>query len=177
MLKDELREKSKYLSYLLRHKPEEAKCTLDNEGYVDVKTLLENTDFTMELLDKLVEKDTRYAFSDDKTKIKAFHGHSKSFGINYKVDNDIPSVLYHGTSERNYELIKQSGMIKSMSRQNVHLSSSEEQAKLIGKRHGKPIVLFIDTKQMIKDGFVFFKSEDNVYLTSDMPIKYIIKVV
>jgi len=176
-MKDELREKSKYLSYLLRHKPEEAKCTLDNDGYVDVKTLLENTDFTMELLEELVEKDTRYALSHDKTKIKAFHGHSKRFGINYKVDNDTPPVLYHGTSVKNYELIKQTGMIKSMSRQNVHLSGSEEQAKLIGKRHGNPIVLFIDSERMLKDGFVFCKSEDNVYLTSDIPIKYIIKVV
>lgn len=62
-----------------------------------------------------------------------------------------------------------------MSRTKLHLSESEEKAKIIGARHGVPVVLKIDCNAMERDGFKFFKSEDGVYLSDDIPIKYILK--
>ena len=71
-----LEKDSKYLSYLLRHHPEEVGCKMDKYGWVDVNTLVKNSKLTLEKLHLIVSEDTRYEFSNDKSKIRAFHGHS-----------------------------------------------------------------------------------------------------
>ena len=48
---------------------------------------------------------------------------------------------------------------------NVHLSSDVETAINVGKRHGIPIVLRVDTYRMKKDGIKFFLSNNGVWLT------------
>lgn len=163
---------SVYLSYLLRHHPEEAGCKMDSQGYVDIDTLCKNTGFTLQILEQLVENNTRFGFNDDKTKIRAFHGHSVK-GIIYETTDNIPDELYHGTSIENYEKIMNSGYIKSQSRDKVHLSSTIEKAFDIGSRHGKPVVLVIDSKLLVEHKYKISHSVDNVYLTSDIPVKYI----
>lgn len=105
-------EDSKYLSYLLRHHPEEAGCDIDNHGWIDVETLIKNTKFTLEDLKQIVKKDTRYEFSEDKSKIRAFHGHSIP-GIICEEEVIPPDVLYHGTSINNKLKIFQSKFIKT----------------------------------------------------------------
>lgn len=169
MIKD-----SKALSYILRHHPEEFNCKIDEYGWVSVEELIKNTFFTLEYLKEIVEKETRYTFNEDFSKIRAFHGHSVK-GVIYTNEVIPPDVLYHGTSEENFEKIKNSGMIKGMSRVLVHLSETKEQARKIGSRHGKPVVLKLDCQKMIQDGIKFFKSEDGVFLTEDFSIKYIKK--
>lgn len=164
--------RSKELSYLLRHNPKFVNPLFDIYGWVDVNNLIENTSFSLEELKEIVEKDTRYEFNNDFSKIRAFHGHSVK-GIIYSNKEIPPKTLYHGTSIDNYEKIIKDGFIKGMSRVQVHLSESKENALNIGKRHGNPIVLIIDTNEMVKEGFTFFKSGDGVWLTNDIPIKYI----
>lgn len=166
---------SKRLSYFLRHHPEEAGCTIDKYGWVDIDTLCKNTNFTKEYLREIVDSDTRYTFSEDGKKIRAFHGHSVD-GIIYTNEVEPPNILYHGTSKDLYEKIKESGYIKGMSRVLVHLSDTKEKAKVIGERHGDPVLLQIDCSSMIDDGFKFYKSEDGVYLCEDIPLKYILKI-
>lgn len=166
---------SKRLSYFLRHHPEEAGCTIDKYGWVDIDTLCKNTNFTKEYLREIVDSDTRYTFSEDGKKIRAFHGHSVD-GIIYTNEVEPPNILYHGTSKDLYEKIKESGYIKGMSRVLVHLSDTKEKAKVIGERHGDPVLLQIDCLSMINDGFKFYKSEDGVYLCEDIPLKYILKI-
>lgn len=164
--------RSKYLSYLLRHHPEKVSCTIDKYGWVDVSTLIVHSDFDMAELSQIVSADTRYEFSADKTKIRAFHGHSVK-GVQYpEIAEDI-AVLYHGTSERNLAEILKSESILPMSRAQVHLSASVDDAIRIGARHGKPVVLEIDADEMQKDGYKFYKSKDNVYLVSEIPLKYV----
>ena len=175
-MNNKMKNDSKYLSYLLRHHPDEVGCDMDEFGWVDVNTLISNTKFTLEYLKEIVQEDTRYGFSDDGTKIRAFHGHSYR-EIVYEEDKNPPNELYHGTSLENYEKILNSGMIKCMNRAEVHLSSNEQKAKEVGSRHGKPIVLVIDCIAMKNDGFVFHKSEDDVYLTSNIDVKYIKKLI
>ena len=60
-----------------------------------------------------------------------------------------------------------------MSRQYVHLSQSEETALSVGKRHGKPIILYIMAKTMYDEGYKFYLSENNVWLVDNVPAKYI----
>ncbi|MEE0080732.1 MAG: RNA 2'-phosphotransferase [Catenibacterium mitsuokai] len=55
----------------------------------------------------------------------------------------------------------------------VHLSQDIETAMTVGSRHGKPYVFTIDTKQMYEDGYKFYLSENNIYLTKIIPTKYL----
>lgn len=172
----QLEKESKYLSYLLRHHPEEVGCEIDKFGWVDVSTLVKNSDFDMEQLSLIVSEDTRYEFSADNTKIRAFHGHSVK-GVEPYILIEPTSIIFHGTSQKNYEQIMQSGKIKGMSRNYVHLSYDETVAKAVGSRHGKPVILVIDAVQMVKDGYQFYDSGDNVVLIKEIPVNYIIDAI
>lgn len=43
----------------------------------------------------------------------------------------------------------------------------------VGGRHGKPVILAIDAKRMFADGFEFFVTGNDVWLTDFVPVKYI----
>ena len=168
---------SKYLSYLLRHHPEDANLNMDKNGWVAVNELLSNTKgkFTMELLEEIVNTDnkSRYAFNEDKTKIRANQGHSID-GIDLELEEMIPpEILYHGTATRFLNSIMKEG-IKSQTRNHVHLSKDLETAITVGLRHGDAVILKIDTKKMNEDGHKFYLSKNGVWLTNYIDTKYII---
>ena len=60
-----------------------------------------------------------------------------------------------------------------MSRLYVHLSSDMETAMKVGKRHGEPVVLKINSEEMCNDGIKFYLSENGVWLTKSVDMKYI----
>lgn len=168
---------SKYLAYLLRHHPEKEGLTLDNEGWCSVQKLLEALNISMAELEEVVNNNTRFIFSLDKSKIKAAHGHSVK--VEYSNEEEPPEVLYHGTAFKLTDVILAEGL-KSMTREMVHLSRSPLDAEFIGERHtggkeDKVIIFVIDALQMYRDGYKFHKSEDNVWLTKEVPAKYIKK--
>jgi len=39
-------------------------------------------------------------------------------------------------------------------------------------RHGKPVVLEINSARMHKDGYVFYRSENGIWLTNTVPVEY-----
>lgn len=166
----DIEKRSKYLSYILRHKPEEVNSKLDEYGWLSVKDLIENSDFTRDELISIVQNDTRYEFSSDLSKIRAFHGHSVK-GIKHQNEVTEPIPLYHGTSIENYNKIVKSQAILPMSRAQVHMSASKEDAIRIAKRHkGDSVVLVIDTYSLLSTGHHIYKSEDNVYLVDKIPL-------
>lgn len=168
-----MQERSKYLSYILRHKPEEVNSKLDEYGWLPVKDLIENSDFTKDELISIVQNDTRYEFSSDLSQIRAFHGHSVK-GIKYQNEVTEPILLYHGTSVENYDKIAKSQAILPMSRAQVHLSANKDDAERIAKRHkGASVVLMIDTESLLSTGHHIYKSEDNVYLVDRVPLSCI----
>lgn len=168
-----LTEKSKYLSLLLRHKPELANLELKEDGWVDVHTLIKNTDFTLSELKEIVstDKKQRYSFDSTYTCIRANQGHSVNVKMNFKEFIPIKE-LYHGTSINVKDIIFKEG-IKKQSRQYVHLSQDIETAKKVGERHGKPFIFIIDAVKMYEDGIKFYISENNVVLTDFVNKKYL----
>ena len=62
------------------------------------------------------------------------------------------------------------------SRLYVHLSKDEETAVKVGKRHGKPVLCHVLASQMYDDGYKFFLSVNGVWLTKEVPVKYLVKV-
>jgi len=168
---------SKFMSLVLRHQPELIGLSLDENGWAEVDELIVKSagfaDLTRAIVEEVVATNDkkRFAFSDDGWRIRASQGHS------IKVDLELkpalpPQHLYHGTGFKSVNAIKTDGL-KKMSRNHVHLSNSFEQAKKVGSRHGSPFVLKVDSGQMDKDGFKFYLSDNDVWLTDEVPVKYI----
>lgn len=171
---------SKFMSLILRHKPEEIELKLDEYGYIKTSDLMNGLNrkgYKVTILDieRIVDEDNkqRYSFNHDKSKIKANQGHSIKVNLELQ-SKEPPKVLYHGTATRFSECICKEG-IKKQSRQYVHLSADVETAEKVGKRHGELVVFKIDSAQMYKDGYKFFLSENKVWLTDYVPIKYLRK--
>lgn len=171
---------SKFISLILRHKPEVIGINLDEYGYADVQELIEGinnrSQYTIdfESLKEIVDTDNkkRYSFDEGFTKIRANQGHS--IKVDVELEKTIPpTYLYHGTATRFEDSIKKSGL-KPMSRMYVHLSKDEETAYNVGKRHGKPKIFKIDAYRMWKDGYIFYLSKNGVYLTKSVPSKYLV---
>ena len=168
---------SKYVSYILRHNPDEIGIILDEQGWTDVNAFIENSQskfvFSLEDLKQVVENNNkkRFQFSEDGKKIRAQQGHSVE--VDLKLPNvKPPKELYHGTATRFLNSIKKEGL-KPMSRHDVHLSFSKDTAIKVGERHGKVIVLLIDAERMYQDGYHFQCTANNVWLNKEVPIKYI----
>lgn len=166
---------SRYLSYILRHHPEEVGLKLDKEGWCSVQELLKALNISKQELEETVNNNTRYVFNSNKSKIKAAHGHSVK--VEYHNEQTPPEFLYHGTNKRLYETIKKEGL-KKMTRDAVHMSEFYDDAKRIGSRHAGgslalTIVFKIHAGEMYKKGFKFYKSEDGVWLTDHVPGKYL----
>jgi putative RNA 2'-phosphotransferase len=169
---------SKFLSLVLRHKPEAAGIALDENGWVNVDELLSGCKkhghpLTLEQLLEVVETNDkkRFALNENGTKIRASQGHSVE--VDLKLEAKMPpTVLYHGTATRFMGLIEKEGL-KKMTRQHVHLSATQETAQKVGARHGKPIIYTVDAAKMHQDGFTFFLSENGVWLVDSVPMEYL----
>lgn len=164
--------KSKYLSKLLRHDPEDLK--MDDNGWVSVSSILKKTDLKMfELLEIVNENDKkRFAFNEHKTSIRANQGHTMDVDVNLK-EIEPPEFLYHGTATRNIDSIRKGGINKG-TRLHVHLSKDKETAENVGSRHGTPYIFTIKAKEMFDDGIKFYLSENGVHLTDFINPKYIL---
>lgn len=169
---------SKFLSLVLRHSPEKIGLKLDENGWADVEELIlkcsqKGNKLDAVLLDYVVENNDkkRFAFNEDKTKIRASQGHSISVELNLN-ETEPSEYLYHGTVGKFMENIQKEGL-KKMSRQHVHLSKDRETAIKVGSRRGVPKILTVRSGAMHRDGFKFYLSENNVWLTDEVPAKYI----
>lgn len=170
---------SKFLSLILRHKPEKIGLQLDANGWANVAELLSkahknNRRFTLVELEEIVEKNDkkRFTFNEDHTMIRANQGHSLKT-IDLQLEAIVPpDFLYHGTVSKFMEPIRKNGILK-MNRQHVHLSKDKATATVVGNRRGKAIILSIRTGDMHRAGFTFHCSKNGVWLTNHVPAEFI----
>ena len=177
-MRRELIHHSKFLSLVLRHDPSVLGLSLDESGRVEVKEMLAalrdvRPELDQELLLEIVETNEkkRFAFSQDRLRIRASQGHSIG------VDLGLPPVappqfLFHGTAKTNLALIFQEGL-KSGQRDFVHLSIDQGTAHAVGARHGHPAVIRVQSGVMHTEGHTFFVSDNMVWLTEYVPIQYL----
>ncbi|OYP34159.1 RNA 2'-phosphotransferase [Rhodopirellula sp. MGV] len=170
---------SKFLSLVLRHRPDVIGVELDSEGWVEIEALISQANthgksLTLEQVhEAIVNNDKkRFALSDDGLRIRANQGHSVA-GVDLLFDAaEPPKVLYHGTVSAFLERIRRQGLQKR-SRHHVHLSSDRVTAEKVGSRRGKPVVLTVDAATMFADGHVFFLSANGVWLVDAVPEPYL----
>jgi putative RNA 2'-phosphotransferase len=169
---------SKYLSLVLRHKPEAIGLKLDANGWTDINALImggrkKGMRLSRDLIQAVVRDSDkqRFAISQDGLRIRASQGHS--IPVNLALPESVPpEILYHGTTKRSLAGIRREG-IKPGIRIHVHLSPDAETAVKVGNRHGSPVVLRVRAGQMHRDGFHFLQSENGVWLTEWVPVEYI----
>ena len=173
----QLKNTSKFISLILRHQPDAIGITLDEHGWADVQELIDGINgsdghtLDMEILEEIVQTDEkqRYSFNEDHTLIRANQGHSIPVDVELE-EKTPPDILWHGTGEKDAQ-----GLIPK-SRLYVHLSSDRETAKKVGSRHGRPVIYEIDCRQMAADGYRFFESTNHVWLTKEVPVRYLRKL-
>lgn len=177
MNENKIKKISKHLSYVLRYKPEAIGLELDNQGWARINDLMAKSpkNITREILEHVVETNDkkRFIISEDGHKIRANQGHS--IEVNLGLPPMLPpEILFHGTATRFIEPILKDGL-KKMSRQHVHLSADIETAQKVGMRHGKSIILIVDTPAMVAAGYEYYLSKNGVWLTDHVPAKYLSK--
>ena len=165
---------SRYMSYLLRHNPENLR--MDAHGFVNLKELLNkvrqrfpvNENFIREIVEESDKK--RFEIVGDK--IRALYGHTILVEIQLEEDKTVKK-LYHGTTADAASKILENGL-KPMKRRWVHLSPTVKIAKEVGLRRTKePVILEVDAKAARKNKIRFYKATEKVYLCNYVPPKYI----
>lgn len=176
-MNDILQKKSREMSYLLRHDPKDLK--MDKNGYVLVSDILKKLNISLIELKEIVSENDKKRFAFDKSEImiRASQGHSIKVDVQLKAVRP-PRSLWHGTSLENYDIIMRTGGLSKMRRLHVHLTDSKKIAYDVGKRYSKreePYIFEIDSVAMHADGYKFYLSENGVWLTDSVPVKYIKK--
>jgi putative RNA 2'-phosphotransferase len=165
---------SKFISYILRHKPDSIGLTLDSQGWALIDELIDKSNASgtvfgrVDLLKMVDGNDKkRFSVSNDGQCIRAAQGHSVRVELGL-TPQEPPPVLYHGTATRFVSSILAEGL-KPQSRQQVHLSADATTAHRVGKRHGKPAILTVEAVLMHAEGFKFFLADNGVWLTDHVP--------
>ena len=167
---------SKRLSYVLRHHPDSVGLTLDQHGWVAVDDLLAALRLTRAELEEVVARNDkqRFALDGTGTRIRASQGHSVPVDLGHAPAVP-PDVLFHGTVERFLTSILTEGL-RPGNRHAVHLSADRETAERVGARRGRPVVLQVDAAAMAREGVVFTRSDNGVWLVDAVPPRYLTRL-
>lgn len=166
----------------MRHQPETIGIELDQNGWADIDELIEKSNLynhqygikiNRVLLNHIVATNAkqRFAINETSNKIRANQGHSIDINLGY-INQKPPEILYHGTSKNTVDAILKDGL-KKQNRQHVHLSKDIETAIQVGQRHGKPFVFIVLAETMYNDNYAFYISDNGVWLTDYVPVKYL----
>ncbi|MBQ3090139.1 MAG: RNA 2'-phosphotransferase [Oscillospiraceae bacterium] len=167
---------SKRLSYLLRHSHDY--ISLDG-GWAPVEHILTALRKTYPQLERadleaIVAQDQkgRYSFDSSGSRIRANQGHSVP-GVVIEMERpEPPELLYHGTASRFLDSIFQEGL-RPMSRQYVHISSDPATARIVGARHGTPVVLLFRAGDFVRAGHPLMRSANGVWQAEAVPPEYL----
>jgi putative RNA 2'-phosphotransferase len=168
--------RSKRLSYVLRHAPGSVGLTLDTAGWVPVDDLLAALGWSRAALDEVVAGNdkARFALDGTGTRIRASQGHSVAVDLGYQPAVP-PDELFHGTVERFLPAIREQGL-RPGNRHAVHLSPDVGTARRVGGRRGRPVVLRVDAAAMAREGAVFTRSANGVWLVDAVPPRHLSQV-
>ena len=175
---NKVRNTSKFLSLVLRHQPQTIGIQLDRAGWTSIDQLIDAAShsgrmISREQLEHVVETNDkqRFMISQDGCMIRATQGHSVDVELGYEPARP-PEFLIHGTPTTAVAIIRREGL-KKMRRHHVHLHSDASIAENVGARRGAPVLLRIQSLQMVDEGYEFYVSTNQVWLTDHVPPQYI----
>lgn len=169
-------DKLSYIFDILTNDPNTQGIDIDKYGWARVDELIEGLNQTFvidyQMLRKLVNTDCskRFSFNEDKTLIRANYGHT--FPLRKEVkEKTPPPFLYYGTGTDFFppcegdDIYPQSGIF-------VHLYDKVLAAVCLGVTMGEPVVYRVNSGKMAEDGFIFYYSEDELWMTEKVPAEY-----
>ena len=167
---------SRFLSYLLRHRPKEYPLPFDAYGFgpweAVVHTVLERfPEATEEQIRAVVTGSDKKRFELKEGKIRATYGHSFPVDLGLQ-PAEPPPKLYYGTARDLAQSILRSGL-KPRDRQYVHLSPLLDEAIAVGKRRDPiPAIVVVDARAAHAEGVYFFASGP-LFLVKNVPPKFL----
>ncbi|SCG50988.1 putative RNA 2'-phosphotransferase [Micromonospora halophytica] len=165
------------MSLALRHQPGRFGLVPDRAGWVAVDDLLAAMRIDRADLDAVVVGNDKQRFAvqrdaDGVERIRASQGHSIPVDLGLEPSSP-PVRLYHGTGAAALDSIRATGLHRG-GRHHVHLSADVATARRVGaRRGGAVVVLTVDAAAMARDGHVFYRSANGVWLTDAVPPDYL----
>lgn len=170
---------SKTVSHALRHETQSYNLNLDNQGWVLLSALviaLNSKGIQVDEFDinKMVELSEKKRHQTLNGKIRAYYGHSVKDKI-LKNPVEPPEFLYHGTVQNSLTDILEKGLLP-MERQYVHLSIDRSKAEMVdSRRKSDLVILTIRAKEAFLNNIQFYKEENGIWLSDQIPSKYIVE--
>jgi len=167
---------SRFLSFLLRHRPRDYPLSFDRQGFVAWNELKEQLqarfpDVTDEEIRGVIADSDKKRFEIRDDKVRATYGHSFPIDLGVEV-LEPPDHLYHGAARDLAETVLRQGL-KPRGRTYVHLSASLEEALAVGQRRDpSPAILVVDSRAAHAGGIRFYVSGP-LYLASEIPARFL----
>jgi putative RNA 2'-phosphotransferase len=167
---------SKFLSYVLRHAPQEIGLVLDSEGWTDYADLSRRICAKFGVTDadirRMIDENPKKRFTLAADRIRAAQGHSVDVKLELQPVPP-PAALYHGTTAAAWEKIRLEGL-QPINRTHVHLSPDLETARIVAvRRKGPHILLTVDAASMAAQGYAFLVADNGVWLTAQVPPQFL----
>eukprot|EP00752_Nemacystus_decipiens_P012256 g10864.t1 len=186
-------ELSKRLTYTLRHGADKLGLQLRPDGFARLDELLSMSSFrgvSQQQVEEVVAADEKgrmtitsfscEASSDSSTPpvgselfIRANQGHSMKGVVDedqlltkIRCASDIP-VCVHGTNSKCWPSIREEGL-RCMNRTHIHFAAGlpGESGVISGMRRSCKVLIYVDVAAAMSDGVAFFRSSNNVILSS-----------
>lgn len=184
---------SKFLSYICRHGAERRGLQVHDGGYVDVSAILgleQDRRHTEEDVRRAVANcpKQRFALREEPSsglQIRANQGHTievEDLELTPVLRADEAPVVVHGTNRRAWSGIKGRGLSR-MKRNHIHFAPGlpGESGVISGMRSSCQVLVYINLKKALEDGFKFYRSANDVILCPGneegiLPVKYFAEV-
>lgn len=189
---------SKALSYALRHGAEELKLDMRPSGYVELRQLLSHPKFknyTETEIEHVVRTNAkkRFTLTTDESGTVKFIRANQGHSLQIVQDDELLTPLedpgeiekcIHGTYTKFWESIFEHGLSR-MTRNHIHFTTQEavEGEVVSGMRGNCNLLLYLDFPLALADGIKFYRSSNNVVLSSGIGAtgvidhKYFLKAV
>jgi putative RNA 2'-phosphotransferase len=176
----ELDHLGRVMTGILRHFPEKYGLEMEPHGWIPLPQLVQAIAgrhrgyhwLRPHHLVAIAESDPkgRYEVRDDK--VRATYGHTLEVDLDLPTE-DIPDELFFPVTPEEAPIVLEVGL-KPSDRRRVHLSKTAEDARAAGAvRHPDPVILAIDTRAARDDGLVIMRAARTVYLTDQVPPKFL----
>ncbi len=174
---------SRMLTGILRHFPEKFGVRLDEHGWANLYDIVKGIKrrhrrfrwLKVKHIEAIVLTDDkgRYQLDLENKRIRATYGHSIKVDLSDLPTEGVPDILYYPTTEEELEFIQEMGL-KPGDRKWVHLSKSYEDAYIAGRhRVDDPIILEVDAKSAIENGYQIYVSSPKVFISNEVPPQFI----
>ncbi len=174
-------EKSKTLSWLLRHGAREAGVSMDAAGWVPVGEVLRYLRMSRSDLEEVVQTNSKNRLELVGERVRACQGHStqnmpitvEALEASWRLYEEDGS-LFHGTTVEAIEPISKEGLVPQK-RTHVHLAPSLDSK--VGKRSATPVVLEVSCTRLRAAGEKIYEAQNGVVLVRHVPVSCMVGLV